>query len=191
MKKIKKFKINLRSREIIRLLKKTTKIQEINSDIEEKVETESKRYQNFITPAAIYDTIQKDKFPKEVLVSQPENWVAATAYFVTVGEKIENELKNIRDRKDMAGESIAHSIALEGVEQSLNFIGRLIKEEALNEDCETSKSNSIDSNKLFPKMFEIVSGEKIGINLSDKDVLNPIYSSCGIIYWIPIKKGKR
>ena len=191
MKKIKKFKINLRNREITRLLKKTTKISEINPDIEEKVEAESRRLRRFISPAAIYETVPKDKFPGELKVSEPKNWVAATAYVVTVGDAIEKELKENRAKDNGESEAIAHTIALEGVEQSVNFIERLIREEALGENCEISKEQPLDSKKLLAKLFGIIPGEKIGASLASDGSLIPQYSSSGIIYWMPVSKNKK
>ena len=191
MKKIKKFKINLRSREITRLLKKTTKISEINSDIEEKVEAESRRLQRFIAPAAVYETIPKDKFPWELRLSEPQNWVAATAYVVTVGDAIEKELKENRAKDSGESEAIAHTIALEGVEQSVNFIERLIREEAFKENCEISKEHPLDSKENLTKLFGIIPAEKIGASLLENGNLSPQYSSGGIIYWTPIAKHKK
>jgi hypothetical protein len=191
MKKIKKFKINLRNREITRLLKKTTRVSEINSDMEEKVEAESRRLQRYIFPAAVYETIPRDKFPSELRLREPKNWVAATAYVVTVGDAIEKELKENRVKDNGESEAIAHTIALEGVEQSVNFIERLIRDEADKENCEISKEQSLDSKELLSKVFGIIPGEKIGASLSESGALCPQYSASGIIYWMPITKNKK
>jgi len=189
MKKIKKFKINLRAREIMRLLKKTTKIPELTPELEDKVESETRRLQKYITPAAIYETVKKDEFPFELRVQEPGNWVAATSYSVTIGDNIENKLKENRGNDTL--EMITHAVALEGIEQSVNFIQRLIREEAAGEDCEISKELEMNSKDLLKKVFSIVPGDKIGITLTESGVLNPQYSSSGIIYWIPIKKNRK
>ena len=191
MKKIKQFKINLRSREITRFLKKTTSISEINPDIEEKVEAESRRLKRLISPAAIYETVPKDKFPAELKVNEPNNWVAATAYVVTVGEAIEKELKEKRSRENGEAEAIAHTIALESVEQSVNFIERLIREEAQGDNCEISKEQPLDSKELVAKLFGIVPGDKIGASLDENGSLRPQYSTGGIIYWMPVNKSRK
>ncbi len=188
MKKIKKFKINLRPREILRLLKKTTKIADTASDLEEKVESEAKRLQKSISPAAIYETVKKDEFPFELRVQEPANWVAATSYSVTIGDAIEKELRE--NRENDTNEMITHSVALEGIDQAVNFIQRLIREEAAGEDCEISKELEMNSKDLIKKVFSIIPGDKIGISLSEDGNLNPQYSQSGIIYWVPVKKRK-
>ncbi|MFC1501688.1 hypothetical protein ACFL58_04510 [Elusimicrobiota bacterium] len=192
MKKIKNYKINLRRKEILRVLKKTTQVTDITPEIEERVQTESLRLQDYVMPSAIYDTKPKDKIPDEFIKDKENaNYIAATMYFVTIGDKIEQEIKAIHERGDNILEQIIHSIALEATEQSINFIQRLVKDEAENQDCEITRGIHINSPDSISKLLSILPGDKININFEENRNLYPLYSSAGTIYWMPLKKQRK
>ncbi len=71
MKKIKKFKINIRLRETMRLLKSTAHIPELTSEIEDEIHRQSRRMNGIISTAALYETLPKEKFPPELVVESP------------------------------------------------------------------------------------------------------------------------
>ena len=188
MKKIKKFKINCRSREILRILKTTTEISQMTPQLEEAVQRESLRLRGMITPAAIYDTHPKDKMPGDLAVSAPGKWIAASIYLVTIGDEVEEEIRESRLRGERMLSSILHAIAVEALDQSARFVQRLVGEEAGNEGCELTKYQQVGADGSWEQFFRVLPGDKIGVSRSDNGAFDPLYSSGGISYWIPLKK---
>jgi negative regulator of sigma E activity len=188
MKKIKHYKINLRVREILRILKNTTQVSDITPKLEEAVKRESVRLQKIVAPAAMYETQTKEHFPPELVSTPPGNWIAASVYLVTIGNDVEQEIKDARDRGETILSQILHAIALEALDQSANFIRRLINEEARDEECELSKNTTINSAEEWRKFCEAVPGDKIGVSFSGTSEFQPMYTSCGMIFWMPMKK---
>lgn len=188
MKKIKKFKITLRTREITRLLKATSELKEITPQLEEAVQSETINIQKIVSPAAICETFFKDKFPQELLVSPPDNWVAASVYLVTVGTDIEKLKNEAHARGENILSQIIHSAGLEALEQSAAFVQRLIVDEAKDENCELSDRKRLNTPEFYTNLFASLPGDKIGVKITENNLLDPLYSSGGIIYWMPLKK---
>jgi hypothetical protein len=190
MKKIKKFKIRQRLCEVMRIFKNTSKISEITLQLEQAIQCELFRLSKDINTAAAYETFSKEKLQSEFLHSAPESSVAVTLYLVTIGNRIKDEMNSARAHNEQMLEQIIHAIALESLEQSANFVYRLINEDAKKEKCElTSKERVVSDDVVkIKKIFEFLAGDKIGINLSENGLMQPLYSSCGLIYWIPVKR---
>lgn len=190
MKKIINFKINIRQKEVIRLLK--TKVSEITPQLVEAVEEESKRIQKTIVPAGIFETIAKDKNDKitSLTVSPPSNWVASSFYIVTIGDLIEKEIKDAQTRQESILSNILHTLAMEALDQTTNFICRLINSEAVDDECETAVRQNITDANSFNILMEFLPAEKIGIKTTHENTIHPLYSSAGIIFWLPAKKKK-
>lgn len=188
MKKIKNFKINIRPREVMRLLKNTTRLGEITPQIEEMVQRETRRLQKVVAPAAIYETQPKEKFPQALAADPPENWVAASVYLFTIGHDIEREISEARKRDENVLSDILHSIAIEALEQSGNFINRLLLDEAKEESCELSCRQSVGNGDPWQSFLRILPGDKIGVERRDEEAFSPRYTSGTVVFWSPVKK---
>lgn len=191
MKKIRKFKINLRMREIMRLLKTTARISEITPQLEEAISREARRVIPVFAPSAIYETVLKEKLQNELIVSAPEKWVAATVFLVTIGSDIEHEIKEAQGKDENILSQILHAAALEALEQSGSFVYRLINEEAKEDECAITRQQLVNSASILEKILEILPLEKIGVQVLDKETFQPMYTSAGIVYWVPLKKQGR
>ncbi|MFH1369252.1 MAG: hypothetical protein ABII64_09020 [Elusimicrobiota bacterium] len=188
MKKIKKFKINLRAREVTRLLKATAEITEITPQLEEAIQRETLNVQKSVSPAAIYETFFKEKYPEGLLVSPPDVWVAGSIYLVTLGEEIELLKDEALSRGENLLSQIIHSAGLEALEQSAGFVQRLMAEESKEENCELSDRKRVNTPEFYKTLFASLPGDKIGVQILENNLLKPLYSSGGIIYWIQQKK---
>ncbi|MHB9155169.1 MAG: hypothetical protein ACYC5N_05670 [Endomicrobiales bacterium] len=188
MKKIKKFKINIRLKEVLRLLKNTTQVPQITPEMEEAVQKESRRLSALITPAALYETHPREKLPSGLGENPPENWVAASLILVTIGADVEREIREAQQKGDKVRGHILHSLALEALEQSGNFVNRLITDEAKEESCELSRRQAPASRPVWDTFFSLVPGDKIGVQLLESGEFNPIYSTGALAYWSPAKK---
>ncbi|MBN1621183.1 MAG: hypothetical protein JW871_01165 [Endomicrobiales bacterium] len=188
MRKIKKYKINLRTRNIQQLLKTISKVSEITPQIEEAVKREKDHADRIISSAAIYDTVDREKVNFDLGIEMPENWVAATFYLVTIGSEIEREIRDVQSTEENILAKILHSIGLDALDQSANFITKLINEEAKQEDCTLTNQYKLTSFAVLDNVFKIIDSEKIGVKLKNNKTFEPQYSSCGVIFWVPIKK---
>ncbi len=190
MKKIKKFKINVRVREVMRLFKATAENPEITPQLEEAIEKQTASVSKLLAPAAVYETFFKEKFPHELIVSPPDNWVAASLYLVTVGGEIERVKNEAAARGENFVSQIIHAIGLESLEQSANFVCKLIDGEAQEEGCDLSDRKRVNTADFYRTLFVSLPGDKIDVKLLDNNTLSPLYSSGGVIYWLPLKKKK-
>ncbi|MGA2090508.1 MAG: hypothetical protein ABSH12_03480 [Endomicrobiales bacterium] len=190
MKKIKKFKIHFRSREIARMLKATAQLTEVTPQLEEAILREAARLTPLVMTAAMYETQAKEKFPAALVSAPPNSWVAASAYIVTIGTVFEEEIRAARQRDEVMVTNILHAIAVEGLDQAANFVFRLIIDEAKDQDCEISRQQMIPS-AAWDALFALVPGDKIGVSRAGTDAFLPLYSSCGMVYWQPVKKKRK
>lgn len=189
MKKIKRFKINIRFRDVVRLLKNTCQIKDITSQIEEVIHAESRRLKGIVMPAAMFETHTKEKLPVELAVNPPDKWVAASLFLVTIGSGIENEISIAQNKDDNISGHVVHSIAVEALDQTLNFISRLLNEEAKDESCQLLDFRTINTSESLQKFFELMPGDKVGVQYTaGSDKYHPLYSTAGIVYWMPQKK---
>ncbi len=192
MNKIKNYKINLRQACILRILKNTTQVSQITPQLEEAVTNEIARVQAVSTPAAGFVTLMRDKVPVELAGNALANWVAATLYLVTIGPKIESEIAEARSRGESILGNILHASAMEALEQSVNFVYRLVTDEAKDEECELSSRDALTLDETASARFaELIDPEKIGVSSIIGDNRTPAYTACGIIYWTPVKKRKK
>jgi hypothetical protein len=191
MKKIKHFKINFRQREILRLLKTTARLSEMTAQLEEAVMRESERLHSIVAPAAMYETQQRDKLPAEFASAGPGSSIAASLYLVTIGSGVEQEIKDAQQREENIVSQILHAIAIEALEQSNNFVLRLLADEAKEDGCELSQQQTISAPDSLTKFFEILPGDKIGVQRSGDAAFQPLYSHAGASFWLPLKKRSK
>ena len=186
MKKIKNFKVNLRVREILRVIKKLTNNVELPVELEEAVQRGCHFYSNFLVPSVVYDTFGKGTSELVYEKDAPAKWVAQSIYFVTIGNSLQQEYKKNEEAYGEHTGKIVSAIAVDAVEQAKNFLQRLISNEAGAENCDISRSVDLLAD-LYEEAFKIVPADKIDVLVQDGGLI-PQYSSCGLFYWIPSKK---
>lgn len=190
MKKIKKFKIHFRPREVARMLKATAHLTDVTPQIEEAILRETARLAPLVSTAALYETATKEKLPLVLAATPPERWVAASAFLVTIGSAVEDEIRAARQRDETLVAHMLHAIAVEGLDQAANFVGRLIADEAKDQDCEISRQQVMPAGAQ-EALFELVPGDRIGVASAGGDAFAPLYSSGGLVYWLPLKKSRK
>ena len=186
MRKIRNFKVNLRSREIIRVIKKLTNNTELPVELEEAVQRGCHFYSKLLVPSVVYDTFGKGTTDFVYEQDAPPKWVAQSVFFVTIGPDLQEEYK---ENKEAYGEhtgKIVSAIAVDALEQSKNFVQRLITSEASDENCDISRSVELPA-EMYEEAYKIVPADKVDIFIQEGKLV-PQYSSCGIFYWIPSKK---
>lgn len=190
MKKIRKFRIALRKREVISNLKLAAGIKEITPQLEELIVTETARSASFVSPESIFETYQLPVLETELGLQFEAklSLVAATIIVVTVGEKIDAEIRKFEEKGEHIASQVLNAIGLEGCNAGMNFILKIVKEEANREDCELLPVEKINSPELRAKITATITASKINVFIDAQNNLRPQYTSMGIIKWKPRKK---
>lgn len=187
MKKIKNFKINLRVREITRVIKKLTNTVELPVEVEESIQRACHRFSKFLSLSVVYETFAKGAMSFLYEKDAPEKWIAQSLYFLTIGTKLQEEYQKNEKLYGEYTEKIVSAIAVDALEQGKNFIYRLISNEASCENCELSRNVDLPQN-LCHEASKNIPAEKIDIAISEDGKFTPQYSVCGLFYWVPSKK---
>jgi hypothetical protein len=189
MRKIKNFKVNLRVREIVRVIKKLTNAGELAPELEEAVQRGCHSYSKFLVPSTVYDTFAKGSLPFLYEKDAPQKWVAQSVFFLTIGGRLFEEFKKNESAYGVHTSKIVPAIAVDALEQSKNFLQRLLSGEAGDENCELSRPAELPKD-YYAQAAQILPIDKISMTLQD-DVLIPQYSACGLFYWTPSKKKSK
>ena len=182
MKKIKKFKINIRKREVLRNLKLVAEIKEITPQLEDIISKEIEDSQEYINPASVFETFSLNEIEKKFGLKFEQNYPAVSVIVVTIGKDIEKVIEQFKSTGENLHSMIVHSIGLEACESSKNFVYRIISEEAKEEDCILlpSEKQSEEISKNIIKNFD---ASRIGVFIDDKNAIQPVYTDVSIVKW--------
>jgi hypothetical protein len=189
MRKIKNFKVNLRVREIVRVIKKLTNSAELAVDLEEAVQRGCHFYSKFLAPAVVYDTFAKGSLAFLYEKDAPQKWVAQSVFFLTIGDKLSEEFAKNETAYGEHTSKIVSAIAVDALEQSKNFLQRILSNEAEGESCDLSRSVELPKD-YYAQASQILPIDKINLILQDGAFI-PQYSACGLFYWTPNKKKNK
>ena len=183
--KIKKFNINLRKSRIYRDLKQKI---DVTQEIEEAVEKNIEEVKNIIFPASIFKTFSFKELDKEIIdrINISKNTLAVTFSGVTIGFEIEEKIKESEIKKENIKKLILESISKEALEQSSNFIYKIIEEEAKKDNCEISIKAEIPL-ELRGILRSILELEKVNIKIEENKVF-PKYTIFEYFVWKPKKR---
>lgn len=190
MRKIKNFKINIRTREISRIIRKLLNVEDLPIEVEESVQKACFVCEKVIKPAVVYDTFSKESMIFPIEIEAPEKWVAISPYILTIGNVIEEEYNK---NKELFGEyavQLISSISADALDQSRNFVQKLLASEASDENCELSRSIELPK-QYNSDIIKFLPIDKINLTLSENWDFIPKNSMAGIYYWIPLKKRNR
>ncbi len=182
MKKIKKFKINIRKKEVLRNLKLVSEIKEITPQLEETITKEIEKSQEYISPASVFETFSVDELEKKFGLKLDKLYPAVSIIVVTIGNEIEKIIEQFKANSEILHSQIVHSIGLEACESGKNFIYKILTDEAKEENCillPSEKQNEEDSKNIIKK-FDT---GRIGVFVNDKNTIQPVYTDVFIVKW--------
>ncbi len=190
MRKIKNFKISIRTREISRIIRKLLNMEELTIEIEEAIQKSCFVCEKIIKPAVVYDTFSKEAMNFSLEIDSPEKWIAVSPYILTIGNVLQEEYNRNKNIFGEYGVQIVSAISADALEQSRNFVQKLLASEASDENCELSRN--IDLPKQYNSdIINYLPADKINLSLSDDGGFIPESSIAGLYYWIPLKKRNR
>lgn len=198
MTKIAAFKIKLRKKEILKILRYDSRYSNISFEIENTIQNQIENAYSLIYPSVIYETFHKSregyKEIKHKLIngSKSVNDLLKKAYafslmIITIGDSLEKEINRIKP-EDLTQAYILDAAGSEAVEQAANFVSRLIKEEASKKERNIGLRFSpgygdwpIETTK---NIIEYLDPSKINVILTDDNILIPRKSISAIQPWI-------
>jgi hypothetical protein len=190
MRKIKNFKINIRNREISRIIRKLLNMEELPIEVEEAVQKSCFICEKIIKPAVVYDTFSKEAMTFPIEVEAPEKWIAISPYILTIGTVLQDQYNKDKELFGEYGVQIVSAISADALEQSKNFVQKLLASEASDENCELSRSIELPK-QYNPEIINFLPADRINLSLSDDGDFIPANSTAGLYYWIPLKKRNR
>ncbi|MFC1566955.1 hypothetical protein ACFL4A_03840 [bacterium] len=200
MKKIKKFKVNIREKRVLALLKFKEGITENQHELLPEITKEIQEAYEYILPAAIYETFKPEEINELYNTSKEvgallNNSMSVSLAAVTIGQNFDDKVQEFTNSSNVSKAVIWDAIGSEAVEQAANFINRLLKDEANLEACELTTRFSpgygdwdITQNQ---KLLEILNTEKIQLSTNECGNLVPQKSITAIIGWQKKRKKKR
>ncbi len=129
MKKIKRFKINVRPSYFLRLLKNSIDIDK------DEVRNQIKDNYELVDPCTIYESFKLEDIKDEEFRKKVEGWApdikinpysVLSLIIVTVGSRIEGEVSKLKIEGNERYAKILDALGSEALEQSYNFVNKLI-----------------------------------------------------------------
>lgn len=191
LKKIKKFKIHIRPSYVLRNLKRTLPSHANEEELEKRIQQEIEKVQQLLSPSAIYQTYSKRQSPQflnSLWQNGPADAISISLIAASLGSSIEKEIEKSRNHSTLSSD-ILDAIAKEALEQSLNFVLKLITEEAKEENCGLSVTFPLESTYLEATL-SFLEAAKADIHSDPDGHLSPLYSSVSYCFWQPAKKLK-
>ena len=191
MRKIKNFKISIKTREVSRIVKKLLNVEDLDIEVEEAIQKSCFICEKIIKPAVVYDTFSKESMFFNVDIEKPEKWIAVSLYVLTIGNVLQEQYEKNKSLFGNYAVQIISAISADALEQSKNFVQKILNSEITKEDnCELSRSIEIPQ-QYNQEIIKYLPIEKINISLSEENKFIPINTSAGLYYWIPLKKRNR
>jgi len=199
--KIRGFKIKIRKREILRILRYTSNVENISETIEKKIQEQVEAAYELIKPSVIYNTVPRtsrefDEIRKEIVVGSGkvnemiEKSAGFTMLAATIGSELEKRVDEIKEQ-DMTDAFILDAAGSEAVEQSANFVSRILNEEAEKQECSIGLRFSPGYGdwplEASRKILRKIPVEKIDIEMTDSGIIRPRKSITAIQTWIQEK----
>jgi len=211
MRKIKRFKITSRSREILnRLMRELPLLRRAEFKSQPEVSTFITDIFKCLDPGVVYEFNQDAHWELDNESILHKEMFSACA--VTLGEKVETFINNLpnEDKKIAAA-----TVTLEFLKTAIGFVADLIKEQAQKEECETLDLQFVYlpafgatpapkmlrdavrleknvADKALPLILEKIASDKIDVAIGSDGVLTPRFTAVFLVPWQKAKrKGKK
>jgi hypothetical protein len=189
MTKIKNFRIALRAREVARILKAQAKLQ-ITPALEASIEHAINDSKRLLQPAAIYTTLTRGTAEKATPLPLADPAVAVSTIAITIGSALEEEIQTASDRQDAMQASLLNALKAEALQQAVQFIMRLIEDQAKEEECELSAPRDVTEGVLLTSLGSLLGTQRIGIDLASESSKLPPHARLVWTVWSPKVRAK-
>jgi hypothetical protein len=184
MTKIKNFRITLRPREVARILKTQEKMQ-LTPALEQSIEVAINDNKRQLQPAAIYTTLTRSTAEKTTSLPLADPCVAVSIVAVSLAPGVENEIATAGEGQDPLQTALLRALREEALQQSVQFIVRLLESQAKEEECDMTPPRDASDEVLLRSLGPLLGLQRIGIDLNmDKPELPP-YARLVWTVWTP------
>jgi len=184
MTKIKNFRISLRPREIARFLKAQSKLQ-ITPALEASIEHAVNDAKRLVQPSAVYTTLTRSTAEKATSLPLADSDVAASVIAVTIGPALQDEIVGAVDRQDTLQTGLLEALRVEALHQAVQFVVRLIDNQAKEEECDLSAQRDVTEGPLLISLGSLLGTQRIGINLHPSHPKLPPHARLVWTVWTP------
>jgi hypothetical protein len=182
MTKIKNFRIHLRAREIGRLLKAQSKLQ-LTPELEASIEHAITHWKRILQPAAVYTTLTRGTAEKATALPLADPAVAVSTIAATIGPALDQEIQAATDRQDTLQAALLSALRDEALQQAVQFIGRLIDDQAKDEECDLSEMRVVEDGVLAASLGSLLGAQRIGIPVNPDTSKLPPHSRLVWTVW--------
>ena len=162
---------------------------ETTPDLEASVEQLVKEGKAWIVPAAVYSTLTRPVAEKTTALAFPDKAVAVSVIAISIGTSVQQKKNDAAG--DPARETLLSALEQEALSQAVQFVVRLLQDQANEEECEMAAPVSAQENVVLPSLASLVGIQRIGIELDPALPELPSYVRVAWFFWSPIGKGGR
>jgi hypothetical protein len=193
--KIKKFRIRPRLSSVARILKSILSVKQLSEDVESAIPAEVEAFLPKMMPTAFYQTWPRDEIPSSLQDALKEiggrKVVALSALVATIGDEPEDVLSGLLMNGERQRSQILTAVCEESADLCLQFLLRLLTEEAVDDDCEVSDPIVVDSGALLAESLALVEAEQEGVSIDTAFHLSPRFTRVALVVWFPAARKKR
>jgi len=186
MTKIKNFRIQLRTREVIRTLK--TCLDPWTPEHEAIVSQKIEQFFPSIQTAALYTTLTRSTAEKATSLPLSEKAIAVSVVIVGIGPLLDDLKKQLDTQENNLDSHWISAIQSESLHQSMSFAMRLLTDQAKEEECMLGTPIDIHEALLVPTLSTLLGIERIGLQLDTENPQLPSHVRLAWIEWTALPK---
>lgn len=193
--KIKKFRIRPRIPTVKRILKTLLDAKQLPKEIEESLPEVASEFVNQLVPVAFYETWTRDEMPEPFKFFLDEaglgKAVSVTAMVATVGTLPEVKLSELLMNGETTRSHVISALSEESADLSLNFLTKLLAEDARQDDCDVGDPIMITEESFLSEVLLTLEAEEEDIHLDPASHLTPRFTRVALAAWVPVTKKKK
>jgi hypothetical protein len=187
--KVKKFRLKPRLPSVGKILKGLLSLKHLPAELEESLPAESDKFLEVMQPAAFYQTWAKGEIPvvfadllTQTGVAKP---VAVTALVATVGQGPEERLTQLLMSGETQSAQVVTAFAEEAADLSLQFLVRLLADDANGDGCVVSEPLPITAPAVQAEVLTLLEAATEGVSVDTADHLSPRFTRVALAAWSP------
>jgi hypothetical protein len=193
--KVKKFRLKPRLPTVGKILKALLSVKQLPAELEQSLPVESENFLECAQPAAFYQTWAKGEIPaafaevmKAAGINKP---VAVSAVVATIGQEPEERLSQLLMSGETQRAQVVTAFAEESADLSLQFILRLLADDAHGDGCMISDPLLIDDTSLLAETLTLLEASQDGVSVDTAEHLSPRFTRVALAAWAPVSRKRQ
>ncbi len=193
--KVKKFRLRPRLPSVGKNLKAIMGIKQLPIELEQSLIQECEPFLSHVLPTAFYQTWSQDEIPvtfRPILdAAGLGKAIAVSAAVATIGSDIEDVISQRLMNGETQRSQVLTAFSEEAAELSLQFLLRLLADDAKSDDCDLAETLPITDPAIMSETLALLEAHQEGVVLDNAQHLTPRFTRIALIAWWPISKKKR